>query len=120
MAWNVSGNYLFVDMSKVKHLGATAIVESDFFYPPPKFHSNIHSPYFNSCQVSVLLICSRLGVIKQIHSLPSKHSTQISSDRYIILWEDTCTCCHTKRVLDLFMTHNKNLPCAVISWKYVG
>ncbi|XP_059480831.1 tyrosine-protein kinase receptor-like [Neocloeon triangulifer] len=48
---NSSGNYLFVDMSKVKHLGATAILESDVFRAPPKYHSNIHSPYFNSCQI---------------------------------------------------------------------
>ncbi|CAB3381252.1 Hypothetical predicted protein [Cloeon dipterum] len=48
---NATGNYLFVDMSKVKHLGATAIVESDVFRAPPKYHSNIHSPYFNSCQI---------------------------------------------------------------------
>ncbi|KAF4519176.1 hypothetical protein B566_EDAN008239 [Ephemera danica] len=47
---NSSGMYMFVDMSKIKHLGAPAVMESDIFNPPPRYHGNISSPYYNSCQ----------------------------------------------------------------------
>lgn len=43
--------YVYVDMSETRQLGNAAVLQSTRFPPPPKYHSNPASPYFNSCQV---------------------------------------------------------------------
>lgn len=49
---NSTGMYLFVDMSETKDIGNSAFLQSPRFPPPPKYHSNPASPFFNSCQVT--------------------------------------------------------------------
>ena len=44
--------YAYVDMSETPQLGNAAVLHSARFPPPPKYHSNIASPFFNSCQVN--------------------------------------------------------------------
>lgn len=53
---NSTGIYAFVDMSETQDMGNSAILQSPRFPPPPKYHSNIASPYFNSCQVRAFCI----------------------------------------------------------------
>jgi len=55
----VSGTYLYVNMSTSigTKLGASAILESSYINPPPKYHSNITSAYYQSCFVSTFAIC---------------------------------------------------------------
>ena len=48
---NRTGMYVYVDMSETRQLGNAAVLQSTRFPPPPKYHSNPASPYFNSCQV---------------------------------------------------------------------
>ena len=48
--------YIYVDMSETKQLGNAAVLQSARFPPPPKYHSNAASPYFNSCQVSFFFL----------------------------------------------------------------
>ncbi|KAK4036254.1 hypothetical protein OUZ56_028317 [Daphnia magna] len=48
---NSTGMYVYVDMSETRQLGNAAVLQSTRFPPPPKYHSNPASPYFNSCQI---------------------------------------------------------------------
>lgn len=49
---NSTGMYVYVDMSETKEMGSAAVLQSIRFPPPPKYHSNPSSPYYNSCRVT--------------------------------------------------------------------
>lgn len=62
---NVTGYYMYVNMNqhandseKRKYVGfaSNAIMNSVIFNPPPSVHSNMSSPYRNSCMVSIWII----------------------------------------------------------------
>ena len=48
---NSTGMYVYVDMSETSLMGNAAVLQSPRFPPPPQYHSNPLSPYFNSCSV---------------------------------------------------------------------
>ncbi|KAK9510514.1 hypothetical protein O3M35_005284 [Rhynocoris fuscipes] len=50
---NATGMYIYVDMSvKRLDMGTASVLESPIIYPPPRYHSNVSSPYFNSCIIT--------------------------------------------------------------------
>ncbi|XP_066909596.1 tyrosine-protein kinase receptor-like [Halyomorpha halys] len=50
---NETGMYIYVEMSgKHYHMGTVANLESPIINPPPRYHNNISSPYYNSCYIS--------------------------------------------------------------------
>ncbi|KAF6214835.1 hypothetical protein GE061_009578 [Apolygus lucorum] len=49
---NATGMYIYVDMTGTYKMGTASELESPILNPPPKYHSNISSPYYNSCIVS--------------------------------------------------------------------
>ncbi|XP_046995881.1 leukocyte tyrosine kinase receptor isoform X3 [Schistocerca americana] len=48
---NVSGHYMYANMSNAKQFADAAVLESAIFYPPPPYHANPTSPYFGTCKV---------------------------------------------------------------------
>lgn len=50
----ISGMYLYAEMSGIGHsMGTASQLDSPIIYPPPRYHSNISSPYYNSCYVRI-------------------------------------------------------------------
>ncbi len=79
---NSTGMYVFVDMSSTKDLGHSTVLKSPPFPPPPKYHNNPMSTYFNSCQVSRFQL--RRGIkneAQHLASLPSSIDTVTCAER---------------------------------------
>ncbi|KAK8724006.1 hypothetical protein OTU49_011394, partial [Cherax quadricarinatus] len=48
---NLSGWYILSELPQIGNLGDHGVIESPFFNPPPCYHGNRESPYFQSCKL---------------------------------------------------------------------
>ncbi|KAG8255979.1 hypothetical protein J6590_079334 [Homalodisca vitripennis] len=72
---NITGKYIYVEMSGSARLGAASILASPLFNPPPPVVSNISSRHYNACYIE--LVTGQLLRRRLRHTVRSRRHMQV-------------------------------------------